>query len=101
KILPQPIFYLILVQVVIFCKISSDGDLRFAFLSAATFGGLVLMVILGPSRWLQNDQNFQRGVWAIAMVGIIFGIVNTYQVLIDKHAVTFVHGWFLGTTGNP
>ncbi|MFM5887174.1 MAG: O-antigen ligase family protein [Dolichospermum sp.] len=101
KILPQPIFYLILVQVVIFCKISSDGDLRFAFLSAATFGGLVLMVILGPSRWLQNDQNFQLGVWAIAMVGIIFGIVNTYQVLIDKHAVTFVHGWFLGTTGNP
>ncbi|MDD1415257.1 O-antigen ligase domain-containing protein [Dolichospermum sp. ST_con] len=101
KIIPQPIFYLILVQSVIFCKILFYGNLGFAFLSAATFGGLVLVVILGPSRWLQNEENFQLGVWAIAMVGVIFGIANGYQALIDKYAITFVHGWFLGTTGNP
>ncbi|MFM6014882.1 MAG: O-antigen ligase family protein [Dolichospermum sp.] len=101
KVLPEPIFYLILVQTVIFCKILFYGNIGFAFLSAATFGGLVLMVILGPSRWLQNDQNFQLGVWAIAMVGVIFGVANGYQALIDKYAITFVHGWFLGTTGNP
>ena len=101
KIMPQPLIYLILVQSVIFFKILVYGNLDFAFLSAATFGGLVLMVILGPSRWLQNDHNFQLGVWAIAMVGVIFGVANGYQALIDKYAITFVHGWFLGTTGNP
>ena len=37
----------------------------------------------------------------MAMVGVIFGIANGYQALIDKYAITFVHGWFLGTTGNP
>lgn len=101
KIMPQPLIYLILVQSVIFFKILVYGNLDFAFLSAATFGGLVLMVILGPSRWLQNEENFQLGVWAIAMVGVIFGVANGYQALIDKYAITFVHGWFLGTTGNP
>ena len=101
KIMPQPLTYLILVQSVIFFKILVYGNLGFAFLSAATFGGLVLMVILGPSRWLQNEENFQLGVWSMAMVGVIFGIANGYQALIDKYAITFVHGWFLGTTGNP
>jgi hypothetical protein len=32
---------------------------------------------------------------------VIFGIANAYQALIDKYAITFIHGWFLGTTGNP
>ncbi|MFM2063172.1 MAG: hypothetical protein RLZZ507_2842 [Cyanobacteriota bacterium] len=101
KIIPQPILYIVLVQCVIFWKILAYGDLGFAILSAATFGALVLMVILGPSRWLQNDQNFQLGVWAIAMVGVIFGIANIYQATRDLYAITFLHGWFLGTTGNP
>lgn len=101
KIIPQPIIYLILVQSVIFFKILAYGNVGFAFLSAATFGGLVLMVIMGPSRWLQNEENFQLGVWAIAMVGVIFGVANGYQAYIDKYAITFVQGWFLGTTGNP
>ncbi len=101
KIIPQPLIYIVLVQCVIFLKILVYGNLEFAFLSAATFGSLVLMVILGPSRWLQNKENFQLGVWAIAMVGVIFGVANGYQALINKYAITFVHGWFLGTTGNP
>jgi hypothetical protein len=101
KIMPQPLTYLILVQSVIFFKILVYGNPEFAFLSAATFGGVVLMVIMGPSRWLQNEENFQLGVWAIAMVGVIFGVANGYQALIDKYAITFIHGWFLGTTGNP
>ena len=101
KIIPQPFIYLILVQSVIFFKILVYGNVGFGFLSAATFGGLVLMVIMGPSRWLQNEENFQLGVWAIAMVGVIFGVANGYQALIDTYAITFVHGWFLGTTGNP
>lgn len=101
KIIPQSVIYIVLVQIIIFFKMLIYGNLAFAFLSAATFGGLVLMVILGPSRWLQNEENFQLGVWAIAMVGVIFSIVNIYQVTIDRYAVTFLHGWFLGTTGNP
>ncbi|MEA5575041.1 O-antigen ligase domain-containing protein [Anabaena sp. UHCC 0451] len=101
KIIPKPIVYIVLVQSIIFFKILAYGNLGFAFLSAATFGVLVLMVILGPSRWLQNEHNFQLGVWAIAMVGVIFGIANIYQASINLYAITFIHGWFLGTTGNP
>lgn len=101
KIIPQPLVYIVLLQGVIFFKVLAYGNLIFAFLSAATFGGLVLMVILGPSRWLQDERNFQLGVWAIAMVGVIFGIANGYQAARDLYAITFVHGWFLGTTGNP
>lgn len=101
KIIPQPILYIVLLQFVIFLKILAYGNIGFAFLSVATFGALVLMVILGPSRWLQNEHNFQLGVWTIAMVGVIFAIANAYQASRDLYAITYVHGWFLGTTGNP
>jgi hypothetical protein len=100
-ITPKPIFYLVLVQVIISLKTLAYGSLTFALLSALTFGSLILMVILGPSRWLQDDRNFQLGVWSVAMVGVIFAIANSYQAAIDLHPITFVHGWFLGTTGNP
>jgi hypothetical protein len=35
------------------------------------------------------------------MAGTIFIIANTYQFILNRYAVTFVHGRFLGTTGNP
>ena len=101
KIIPQPIIYIALVQGIIFFKLLIYGNLTFALLTAITVGGLISMVILGPSRWLQDDKNFYLGVWAIAMVGVIFSVVNIYQAVLDKYAITFVHGWFLGTTGNP
>ncbi|WP_055074293.1 O-antigen ligase [Pseudanabaena sp. 'Roaring Creek'] len=101
KIIPKPVIYIVLVQCMIFIKILIYGDVGFAFLSATTFGGLVWSILWGPSRWLQDDRNFQLGIWAIAMVGTIFIIANGYQALIDPYAITFVHGWFLGTTGNP
>jgi hypothetical protein len=101
NIIPKPIFYLVLVQAIIFLKTLTYGSLEFAFLSALTFGCLVLMVILGPSRWLQDDRNFQLGAWSVAMVGVIFVIANSYQAAIDLYPIIFVHGWFLGTTGNP
>lgn len=101
KTMPQPIVYLVLVQSIILFKLLIYGSLVFAFLTAVTLGGLITMVILGPSRWLQDEENFYLGVWSIAMVGVIFAVVNVYQALINSEAITFVHGWFLGTTGNP
>lgn len=101
KLVPQPIIYIILVQLTIFVKILVYGDIGLAFLTAVTFGAVVFSLIVGPSRWLQNEHNFQLGVWAMAMVGVIFGIANIYQASIDPYPITFIHGWFLGTTGNP
>jgi hypothetical protein len=98
---PQPLKYLILVQIVIFFKTLVYGDIGFAFLAVFTFGAVVLMLRIGPSRWLQDEQNFHLAVWSLAMVSVIFVIVNAYQALFDVYAITFVHGWFLGTTGNP
>ena len=101
RLTPQPMVYLALVQGVIFFKILLYGNVGFAFLSIATFGGFALMMILGPSRWLQDDHNFLLGVGAIAMTGVIFTLANGYQASINIYPIQFVNGWFLGTTGNP
>jgi TM2 domain-containing membrane protein YozV len=101
KVLPKPIDYLILVQGAIIFKTLLYGSIEFALLSAATFGGIIFMLKRGPGQWLQNDENFHMAARAIAVVGLIFVVVNTYQYAINPDAVTFVHNRFLGTTGNP
>ena len=100
-VFPRPINYLLLVQLVILLKTLAYGSVTFAFLAILTFTGMAFMLRMGPGRWLQDDENFKLAVWAVAMVGVIFIVANTYQYLIDPYAVTFVHGRFLGTTGNP
>ncbi|MEA5596120.1 O-antigen ligase family protein [Rivularia sp. UHCC 0363] len=99
--LASPIKYLLLVQGIIFIKTLAYGSISFAFLAFLTFGAVVLMLCLGPSRWLQDEQNFRLGVWSLAMVGVIFIITNSYQAAINIYPITFVHGRLLGTTGNP
>lgn len=101
RLLPLPIAFLSLVQITILLKSLQYGNIGFALLAALTFGGMIWMMIAGPSRWLQDHQNFIWAVRAIAISGIIFLITNLYQYIIDSSAVTFVHGRFLGTTGNP
>ncbi|WNN91094.1 O-antigen ligase family protein [Gloeocapsopsis dulcis] len=98
---PRPVQFLIIVQVIIFLKTIAYGSISFALLAALSFAAVVLMVRLGPSRWLQDEQNFYWATWSIAVVGIIFILANVYQAIFDVHAITFVNGWFSGTTGNP
>ena len=98
---PEPVKYLILVQAMIFFKTLAYGSIGFAFLALLTFAGLVMMFRFGPSRWLEDEQNFYWGVWSLAMVGMIFVVANAYQAFFDINAITFVHGRLLGTTGNP
>ena len=100
-VLPKPIKYLMFVQFVIMSKTLIYGSQEFALISAITFGGIVFMLQRGPGQWLQNDDNFFLSVKSIAVVGLIFVVANTYQYVINPHAVTFVHNRFLGTTGNP
>ncbi|MDZ8079513.1 MAG: O-antigen ligase domain-containing protein [Nostoc sp. DcaGUA01] len=99
-IIPQPVYYLIAFQVAVFFKILVYGDVAFALLALITFGAIVLMFKLGPSRWLQDEYNFRLGVWSLAMTGVIFAIVCAYQGRFDMYAMTFVQGRFLGTTGS-
>ncbi len=100
-IFPKPIFFLVAVQAVIVLKTLSSGSLNFAVLTIAIYSAIVAMMVLGPSRWLQDERNFVLSIWSIAMVGILFALANLYQATIDIYPITFVHGWFLGTTGNP
>jgi O-Antigen ligase len=100
-VIPQPIYYLVAFQVAVFFKASLYGDISFALLALITFGAVVLMFKLGPSRWLQDEYNFQLGVWSLAIVGVIFAVTCAYQGRFDMQAMTFVQGRFLGTTGNP
>lgn len=101
SILPQPIKYLIFVQFIILFKTYIYGSQEFAMVSALTFGGIILMLKMGPGRWLQDDENFKMAVKSIAVVALIFVVLNTYQFVLNRQAVTFHHGRFLGTTGNP
>jgi hypothetical protein len=100
-ILPPPVKYLIAVQFAIFAKTLLYGSQEFAVISALTFGGIVYMLRMGPGRWMQNDENFNLAIRSIAIAGLIFVVANTYQYLINPHAITYVHNRFLGTTGNP
>lgn len=99
--IPFAVWALATIQGLIFFKVAAFGSITFALLAILTFSGVVLMVRLGPARWLQDNHQFHLGVWAIATVSIIFLAVNGYQALFDPYPITFVHGAFLGTTGNP
>lgn len=99
--LPGAINWLVVVQAVIFLKTVLYGSTTFALLAAVVFGAVVLMVAFGPLRWLQEPGNFRLGVWSVAMVALIFLLVNGYQMLFTFYPLAFVHNRFLGTTGNP
>ena len=101
RLLPPPIKYILLVQAAIVLKTFYYGSISFALLTAVTIGGIILMVYLGPSRWLQTDHDFTLAAWSVAMVGVVFIGVNFYQALYDTYPLTFISGRFLGTTGNP
>jgi len=59
------------------------------------------MIRFGPSRWLSDDKNFRYAAFSMVMVAIIFIVLNAYQAAVDIYPITFFHGRFLGTTGNP
>jgi hypothetical protein len=100
-VIPDAIKYLAYVQFAIFAKTIMYGDQEFAMISALTFAGILLMLQRGPGRWLQDDENFHLAVKSIAVAGLIFIVINTYQYFINRQAVTFIQNRFLGTTGNP
>jgi hypothetical protein len=101
RILPKAIDYLVAVQFAIFAKTLIYGDQEFAYISAMTFGGIIFTLKMGLGKWMQDDENFHLAVKSIAVAGLIFVVANSFQFLINRQAITFVHGRFLGTTGNP
>jgi hypothetical protein len=101
QITPKAINYLIAVQGAIVFKTMLYGNLEFAILSGLTFCGIIFILQRGLGHWLQDDENFNLAARSISMAGAIFIIANTYQFILNRSAVTFVHGRFLGTTGNP
>ena len=101
RIFPKAIDYLMVVQFAIFAKTLLYGSQEFAFISALTFGGIIFMLKMGLGRWMSDDENFHLAVKSIAVAGLIFVVVNGVQFLINRQAITFANGRFLGTTGNP
>ncbi|PSB59028.1 O-antigen ligase family protein [Chamaesiphon polymorphus] len=100
EIRPPAMKYLMYVQFVIFAKTLIYGSLEFSVISALTFGGIIYMLLRGPGRWLENDDNFRLAIRSLAIAGLIFIFANTYQYIINPFPVTFHHGRFQGTTGN-
>jgi hypothetical protein len=99
--MPPPIFYLVLVQIVIWLKTVLEGSPLAGTILFATFGAVVFMHLRGPARWIYDERTLRLGFLAIAMVGVIFACANLYQAVIDRSAITYIHGWFHGTTANP
>ncbi|UXE61041.1 MAG: O-antigen ligase family protein [Woronichinia naegeliana WA131] len=98
---PEPIIYLWIVQSVILIKTLDGGDIIAGSLVFAIFSSVVIMHLRGPAVWIQDERSLRLGFWAIAMVGVIFSIANLYQARVNLAAITFVMGWFHGTTANP
>lgn len=93
--------FLVVVQVIIFLKILLVGNMLFAIMAFATFLGVIYIVRNGLSPLIQNQASIEYGVYAILIANIIFLTTNFYQAYIDMYPITFLHGRFLGTTGNP
>jgi hypothetical protein len=100
-LLPPPLRYLLAVQAVIILKTLLYGSISFALLTILTLGAVILMLVLGPARRLQTRQDFDRGVWAIAMVGVLFLGAVLYQAWFDLYPMTFLHSRLIGLTANP
>jgi hypothetical protein len=99
--MPPPILYLGLVQIVIWVKTVEEGDPLLGSVIFAIFSAVVFMHLRGPAQWIYDERTLRLGFWAIAMVGVIFVVVNLYQWRVDPVAINYVQGWFHGTTGNP
>jgi hypothetical protein len=101
QVFPKALDYMIAVQAIIIFKITLYGSLEFAIISGMTVGGIMFMLKRGLGNWLQDDENFTLAVRSIAISGAIFVVLNTYQFIFNRYAITFLHGRFMGTTGNP
>ena len=101
KTLPKPIDYLIAVQGVIIFKTYVYGSSEFAILSLLTFGAIIYTMKKALGNWLTNDENFYFAARSIAITGTIFIVLNTYQFILNRSAVTFITNRFSGTTANP
>ena len=98
--IPRPTIYLAAVQVLILLKTAMYGSAGFAAMAGTTFGAVVLMMAMGPARWLTEKDNFYFGVRSLAIVGVIFIVLNLYQAIHSVGPITFPHGRLIGTTSN-
>lgn len=101
QLLAEPIKFLVVVQCILFLKTLAYGSIAFALMAAITFSAVIYVFKLGPSTWLTDNENFTLAARSIGLVSSIFILLNAYQAAVDIYPITFVHGRFLGTTGNP
>ncbi len=98
--IPKALLYISIFKLVITVKTMFYGSLNEAlamlFILLAT-----IMAHTAMLRWLVTTKDFDHAMLALANVVTIFVCINVYQIAIDPYPVTFWHGWFLGTTGNP
>jgi O-antigen ligase len=101
KLFPAPLFMLFVLQGILISKVLLEGDLAFGLLSTVTYCTAIVVVVLGPGRWLQDEFNFRWGMGALVAAGTLFLIASLYQASIDPYPIMHIHGLLTGTTGNP
>lgn len=97
---PKALLYISIFKLVITVKTMFYGSLNEA-LALLLILLATIMAHTAMSRWLVTTKDFDHAMLALANVVTIFVCINVYQIAIDPYPVTFWHGWFLGTTGNP
>ncbi len=98
---PKPLQALVLLQAVLLLKVFLEGDILFGLLAVTTYLSLIMMVVRGPSRWLQTESDFVWAMQALALTGAVFLTASLYQASVSSAPMLIVHGLFMGTTGNP
>lgn len=98
---PKPISYLAIVQGIIFIKTALQGDWMFAMLNAVTLSAVFFVTVKGFALWLHEEKDLYLAVWSLALSGLLFIVVNSFQAVQNLYPLMYVSGRFLGTTNNP
>lgn len=92
---------LIYIQILAMIKGLIYGNIIAAFIVFLLFLITLLMVIVGPGRWIKKKEGLFPVFQCFGVAGLIFIVLNLFQIAINTYPVTFTQGRFLGTTGNP
>lgn len=84
----------------IFCLHDAFQDeSKKAFFQIVLFSLQFTVLAVGLGKWLQNDRDLRRLIWALAIAASLFCIACTIQAAINHNAM--IHNRrFMGTTGN-
>lgn len=99
--MPVPLRGLLVVQYLIMLKTIYYGNLTFSIIYFLLFLFILYTLCNGLGGQVRDWNDFDDLAGAVALAGLLFVWINTFQGVINRNAIVFIQGRFSGTTGNP